>query len=223
MVNRRMWRAGGLSGPATWGLLACLALSGAGGAGCGMMKALAYFAQPTSEKIAAEYNRLPGKTVVIYVWAPPEILWDYTKLRLDLSAYLGAYLQKHVKDVQVVDALRVEAFIEKKNAFELDPVELGKEFKADAVVHLSVFQFSVREPGMAHFYRGRIGSSVAVHDLTATAGPERVTLKDVKVVVPESGPVGLDNTTAAQIRQEAYDAFTVEVGKKFHEFERQLD
>lgn len=188
--------------------------------GCSLIKAAAYFAQPETVKVAPEFNRLPEKQVLVYVWAEPEILWNYSKLRLDLSAYLGAYLRQHVEKVTMVDAIQVERYVEQQRTPDLDPVELGRQFKADMVIHVSVHQFSIRDPEMAHFYRGRIGASVQVYDLTSPDEPERVVLQDVMVVVPEEGPLGLENATAAQVRQMSYDAFTVAVGKKFHQWER---
>lgn len=202
------------AGLAMAGLLCC---------GCSYIKAMAYFMQPTSEKVNPEFSRLEGKHVLVYVWAPPEILWDYTKLRLDLSAYLGAYLQKQVPKVRMVDAVQAEKYIEQQRMADLDPVELGRHFKADVVLHLSVYQFSMRDPEMAHFYRGRIGASVHVYDMAKPEEPERIILQDAKVVVPEEGPVGIENTTADKIRQQTYDAFTVEVGKKFHQWERPIE
>ena len=61
-----------------------------------------------------------------------------------------------------------------------------------------------------------------VHDLTKTPA-ERVTLGDVRVSVPEKGPVGLSNIRPEQIRQMTYDAFAVQVGRKFHEWERPVN
>jgi hypothetical protein len=189
---------------------------------CTAMKSLMLQAAPKSETIPAEFNRLTGKKVLIFVWAPPEILWDYPKVRLDLSSYVGAYLGKNVEKITLIEPLRVEEYLEKGNSFETDPVELGKHFRADMVVHLSVYQFSMRDPGMAHYYRGRINSSVVVHDLTREGEPaERIPLKDVMVAVPDKA-MGYPNIRADQIRQATYDAFAVEVGKKFHEFERPI-
>jgi len=81
----------------------------------------------------------------------------------------------------------------------------------------------MRDPGMANFYRGRIGSSVVVHDMSKPNEPaERVQLKDVRVAVPDDKSAGFPNIRPDQIRQATYDAFAVEVGKKFHETERPI-
>ncbi len=192
--------------------------------GCGLTRALIVQTAPTTEKVAPEFNRLPGKKVLVYVWAPPEIRFDYPKICYELSAYVSAYLQQYVEDVQITEPVRIENYIEKKGAFQGDPVELGKHFRADMVVHLSVYKFSIRDPGYAHYYRGRINSSVAVRDFTnAGKAPEAIILKDVAVVVPEKNPIGFNNVDATQIRQATYDTFAVEVGKKFHVYERPVD
>jgi hypothetical protein len=195
----------------------------AGCGGCAFIKAASYFLQPTSETINPEFKGLASKEVLIYVWAPPEITWDYPKLRLDLSAYLGDYLKEKVPKARMVDALTVERYLEQQNTLEQDPAELGKHFKADVVLHLSVYEFSIRDPDMAHFYRGRLGASVQVYDMVKSEEPERTTLQDAKVIVPEDAPIGIENTTADRIRQATYDAFTVEVGKKFHQWERPIE
>jgi len=191
--------------------------------GCAMIKASAYFLQPTSETMNAEFKGLEGKQVLIYVWTGPEIAWDYPKLRLDLSAYLGDYLHKKVPKARMVDPLQVERFLEQRNTLEQDPAELGRHFKADVVLHLSVYEFSMRDPEMAHFYRGRLAASIQVYDLAKPEEPQRTLLQDAKVVVPEDAPIGIENTTADKVRQMTYDAFTVQVGKKFHQWERPIE
>jgi hypothetical protein len=206
----------------SWWLCASVGAVGALSTGCSYIKAAAYFMQPTSEKINPEFSRLEGKQVLVYVWTEREIAWDYPKLRLDLAAYLGSYLQKQVPKVRMVDPLQVERYLEQQTTPTVDAAELGRHFKADVVIHLSVYEFSMRDPQMAHFYRGRIGSSVHVYDMTKAEEPERIMLQDAKVVVPEQGPVGIENTTEDVIRQQTYDAFTVEVGKKFHQWERPI-
>lgn len=219
-------RGGGLGGR-RWlirsGMCVGLGLTWLSCSGCSIIKAAAFFAQPETEKMNPEFNRLEGKQVLVYVWAPPEIMWDYPKLRLDLSAYLGAYLKQKVPTARTVDPMQVEKHIEQQRTFDLDPVELGRHFKADMVIHLSVYHFSIRDPEMAHFYRGRLSASVHLQDLTKPDEPERIVLSDAKVVVPEQGPVGLENATADQVRQQTYDGFTVEVGKKFHQWERPIE
>jgi hypothetical protein len=200
--------------------LVCCALLA--GSGCEAIKAIMVQAAPTSEKVQPEFNRLAGKKVLIYVWTEPNISWDYPKIQLDIASYVGGYLQKNVKNITLIEPARVESYLEEIRRYEADSVEVGKHFGAEMVIHLSVYQFSMRDPGMAHYYRGNMASSIIVHDLTKQP-PERVTLGDVRVSVPEGGPVGFSNIRPEQIRQMTYDAFAVAVGKKFHEWERPVE
>ncbi len=189
--------------------------------GCGYLKAIAALTAPDTEKVPAEFNRLSGNKVVIFVYAPPDTLWDYPKVRLDLAAHVASYLKENVKNVEIVDPFRVESYMEQGNRFEMDPLDIGQYFRADMVLHLSVLEFSMRDPEMAHFHRGRIQASVVVYDRTKTdQPPERNPLHDVLVVFPEEGPVGFANATPDQIRKATYEAFAVEVGRKFHAHER---
>ncbi len=193
----------------------------AGSGGCSFIKTAMLMTSPQTEKVDAEFNRLEGHKALVYVWAPPEVLWDYPKVQLDLAAYVTAYLEKNVKKVTMIPAVRVESYLEKSGSLQVDPVELGKHFEVDMVVHVSVFQFSMRDPGYAQFYRGRIGASVVAWDLSKPGEPaDRVPLRDVMVVVPPDSNLGYINTRPEQIRQATYETFAVEVGKKFHEWER---
>ena len=192
--------------------------------GCNISRSLFYQTAPTKEKVEPEYAGLVGKKAVVYVWAPPEVLWDYPHIRVDLGALLGSYLRDSVKGVQVEDAMRVETFLRGQTSTNPDPTEIGRQFHADVVIQVSVYKFSLRDPGMSQFYRGRLSSSIVVHERGAKDEPaKRVPLKDVNTVVPEEGPLGYHNVPAEQVRDMTYRAFTQTAGRKFHEWERELD
>lgn len=203
--------------------IALLLLLTAVAGGCQAFKFAAFATAPATEKVDAQCRLLDNHKVLVYVWAPPEVLWDYPKLRLNLSAYVSGYLLEHVENVTVVNYYRVESYIEKNNALEIDPVEIGKHFQADVVLQLDVYKFSIRDPGRAHLYRGRLGAGITVFDLTAEDGADRVPLKDVEIAYPEDRVVGFANARPEAIRQQTFDLFAVEVGKKFHDYERPLD
>jgi len=201
------------------GVLLLLALA----AGCNMMKALAYHTAPQTERMDAEYATLAGQKVVVYVWTRPETLWDYPQLRLDLAAHASAYLKQNVPKVEVIPAAQVEAHLKSLSTMNPDPAEIARHFNANHVIHLSVYKFSMRDPGLSQFYRGRISASVVVLDLTAKDGTvRRVPLEDVTTVIPEEGPLGYHNVSADQIRDMTYREFTQTTGRKFHSWEREV-
>ncbi|MBI4578099.1 MAG: hypothetical protein HY718_00260 [Planctomycetes bacterium] len=193
------------------------------GGGCTAMRSLLYQTAPQKEDVAPEYAGLPGRKAAVYVWARPESLWDYPQMRLDMAAHLSAYLKENVKNLEVIPAPQVESYMKTLSNMSPDPADIGRHFHADMVVHLSVYKFSIRDPGMSQFYRGRISASVAVLDMTARDGTvQRVPLQDVNVVVPEEGPLGYYNVTADQVRDATYREFTQATGRKFHPWQKDL-
>lgn len=192
-----------------------------------LMTAIASTTTSTLETVPPEFSRLPGHTVLVYVWSPAEIRWAYPKVRLDLSAYLCEYLEQNVENITVVDYWQVESFFEQRSTYQLREVEqmLAREFNADMVIHLSVYKLSMRDPGFGQFYRGRLAASVVVHDFTRLDAPERIPLQDVEVANPEPSerPIGIANASPTEIRRATYDRFTVKVGRKFHEYQRDSD
>ena len=204
---------------------AALALAAATSGGCNAiqaMRSLIYQTAPQTEPVDAEYAGLDDHKVLVYVWANPETLWDYPHLRLDLTAHLSSYLKENVKKADVIPAPQVEAHIKSLSTMHPEPADIARHFHADEVIHVSVYKFSMRDPGMSQFYRGRLSASVVVNDLTAKDGTvKRVPLQDVVVVVPEAG-LGLHDTTADQVRDMTYREFTQATGRKFHKWEREL-
>lgn len=186
-------------------------------------RSVQYQTAPTSEKVEPEYATLEKNKAVVYVWAKPEALWDYPQMRLDIAAHLSAYLDENVPELEIVPAPQVEKYIKSLSTMAPDPADVGRHFRADKVVHVSVYKFSLRDPGMSQFYRGRISASVVVLDLSSDDGTvKRVPLEDVVTVVPEEGLLGLHNTTAEQVRDMSYREFTTATGRKFHEWEREI-
>lgn len=216
MSSISVWRAGPRL--LSWAICGCLALT----AGCDAIKQIALQTAPQTEKVTAEFSRLPGHKALVFVWVPPEVKWDYPYLRVDVAAHVSAYLSDNLKDVSVVDPRQVEDYIARTRQAEMDPVAVGKHFQADMVVYLAIYHFSVRDPGMAHYYRGRMSASVEVQDLTG-ATPERFPLRSVESAYPEKDPISFATVQPEQIREATYQVFTTEVGRKFHEYERPLD
>lgn len=194
----------------------------AAASGCNVMRSIAVQTAPQTEKIDAEYAELSGKKVLVYVWAKPETLWDYPQLRLDLAAHLSAYLKENVAGVEVIPAKQVEAHLKSLPTMNPDPAELARQFHANSVVHVSIYKFTMRDPGLSQFYRGRISASIIVLDLAAADDTvKRLPLPDVSVVIPEEGPLGYYNVSADQVRDMTYREFTQTTGRKFHNWEKE--
>ena len=220
---RVRWQVRGV-GWLAWMLVMAVVM--AGSVGCNVtevMGGILYQTAPRTEKVDAEYTGLEGRKTLVYVWIKPEMQWDYPEMRLDIAAHLSAYLKENIKKIEVIPAPQVEARIKSLSTMNLDPADLAHYFHADQVVHVSIYKFSMRDPGMAQFYRGRISGSVVVLDLSVKDEPaKRVPLKDVVVAVPEGGPGAHESQTSAdQLRELTYREFVLGVGRKFHPWERE--
>lgn len=205
-----------------WALVLSVPLAASGCNLTELTKTILVQSVPHTEEVPAEFNRLKGKTVLVYVWVHHEIRWAYPRARLELAGYLSEYLKENVERVTPVDYYLLESYLEKGNVSEMDPAEPGRHFNADMVVHLAVHRFSLRDKEMAHFYRGRLGAAVSVIDLSKPEeAPERIPLGEVEVAVPEDGSVGFVNKTGNEVKQLTYYAFTERVGRKFHAYRRE--
>ena len=178
--------------------------------------------QPT-KKVAAEFSRLPGHKVVVLAWVEPGALLDYPYARYDAANHIRAHLAPHLEETDFVDPARVEDYLESSYSAATDPVAVGKKFKADFVVYAELTRFSVRDPSAPQLYRGRIESSVVVYDLTVDEGePNRFELTPVKVVVPEEGPIAVNQTHPTEVRRATCEELGAAVAQRFYEHEAEL-
>lgn len=195
----------------------------AGSAGCNWMLPLAMATAPHSQKIPPEYAKLPGRTAAVVVIADQETLYDYPNVRLELSSYVTDLLKSRVRDARFIAPRRIEDFLQSEEGSNEDPQVIGRHFDADMVIQVMLLEFSMRDPELATFCRGRITASVTVFDLTDPNGvAQRTALKDVEVVYPTDRPVGYEANMANIVRQKTYEAFADAVGRKFYEYEKEI-
>jgi len=190
-------------------------------ASCNLLTPLAVLVEPT-KKVAAEFDKLPGKRVAVLVWTEPATLFDYPHTRFELATYVGDKLHSEMGQrelaTEVVDPRDVEDFIQKNVGAQIDPYAVGKKFNADYVVFLELLQFQLRDPMAPQFLRGRIEASVTVHDVRADAASQRrFDLITVQCEYPDDAPVPLSATNAPLIREATYHKFAEQVARKFYE------
>lgn len=174
------------------------------------------------KKISPEFDRLANSRVVILAWTDPATLFDYPHARFELASYVGEKLSAEMAQrslaTEVVDARDVEDYLQRTLDAQIDPQAVGREFDADYVVYIEVYEFQIRDPDIPQFLQGRIDASVSVHDIHADPGtPRRYELTEVKCLHPEGGPVTFSPTNAPVIRRSTYRKFAEQVARKFYE------
>jgi hypothetical protein len=192
-------------------------------AGCSWLIPFALM-QEHKRKVPAEFARLEGKRTLVTVWAPPETLFDYPRVRLELTSFIVDKLKAEVKSIHVVDPVKVEDHIQRTLSVDVDPQRLGRQFGVDMVVYLELLEFHIRDPHVPDLVQARIRASVQVYDLTADADePRSYELTSVDITEPESGPQLMTQANVVQVRRAAYVKFAEAVARKFYTWEEIIE
>jgi len=189
--------------------------------GCNLLTPLA-FVGDYKKSVSPEYDKLAHKRVTILVWTSPATLFDYPYARFELASYVGEKLKTEMAQrnlaIDLVDPRDVEDHLQRELRAQADPVAVGREFDADCVLYLEVFEFQMRDVRQPQLLQGRISASTTLYDLQAAgAEPARYDLTPVDCVHPEGTPAVMGPTNAPLIREQAYRKFAEQVARKFYE------
>lgn len=174
------------------------------------------------KSVSAEFDKLSGKRVLVFVWAEQETLFDYPHIRYELAGHVKDRLENNVEDCQVVDPAGVEDYVQRKFEAANDPHQTGRHFQADMVLYVELLQFQVRDPNSPDLLQGKLSTAITVFDLSAD--PDQLnefTLAPVDVTYPEQ-PTIMSRRNAMLIRRETYSKFAEELVQKFHEHQVDL-
>lgn len=185
--------------------------------GCKLI-ALPFFAfgQDQTKKVPAEYPYLEGKKVAILVWVDEYTSFQYQFLPLEVSEHVRAALEGSVRGVSVVPNRQIIDYQKREpNWQSRNPAEIGKEFGADRVIVIEVTQYTTREPGSTHLYRGHMGGNVKVLDTAyPQSGPAYQTEIEVAYPPDRIAAYGTDERT---LRRAIMELFANDLASRFHE------
>ncbi|MFA5865871.1 MAG: hypothetical protein WC975_14460 [Phycisphaerae bacterium] len=190
--------------------------------GCNLIAApLAVLGQGQTRKVPAEYAELPGKHLVIWVWADESLLFDYPAIREDVASHARYFIKEHVKNAKIVDIAVVDKF--QRSQYEADSmpiVQIGRKFNADVILFIQVSDFVTRPGSAPNLFQGRINAQSALYDcngILPVENPQRkVWSGKIEVVYPEH-PMGMMETTDLRIRSALLQLFGEKLAKKFYE------
>ncbi len=154
VLRRRLWRQAG----AALTVAATLLI-----AGCRPAALLYYLLLAPEPKIAAEFDKLEGKKVVVLVYATAAARYAYPSIEADLRRHIVRELLNNVEDIEIADPDEVVAWCSRNEGFSL--AEVGKEFAADYVVYVEIQQFAISDPASPQLYRGRAAATIQVADV----------------------------------------------------------
>ena len=187
---------------------------------CNLLTPLIFMGEH-KKQISPEFDKLARSRVAILAWTDQATLFDYPHARFELASNVGEKLaaemaQRSLK-TEVVDPRDIEDFLQRDIDAQIAPQAVGREFDADYVIYLEIFEFQIRDPDIPQFLQGRIDASISVHDIRADPGTDRTDeLTAVEWLHPEAGPVTFSPTNAPTIRRSTYRKFAEQVARKFY-------
>ncbi|HUT60987.1 MAG TPA: hypothetical protein VNA25_24330, partial [Phycisphaerae bacterium] len=122
------------------------------------------------------------------------------------------------KDLRIVEPTKVLSYQEEHISWDtMDKTELGRVFGADLVLYVTLVEFSTREPGSVHLYRGIITAEASLYK-TALAEPDSRVWKsdDIRVIYPEDSPSGVSAANDLLIRRNTVWLFADRLVKRFY-------
>lgn len=199
----------------------CLALL-APLAGCNHAAYWLYLLMPEpTETIEAQFAELDGHVVAVIVYADQAIQYSYPSASLEVSARVSAELQEQLENVTTVDPLKIYKYQQQNIHWDtMSKTELGEVFGADYVLFITLLEFSTREQGSLHLFRGRLNAECAIYDVSQPEGDCREwDTSGISVQFPKNGPVGQFSNDDHRIRYETIRRFAHALVRNFYEHE----
>lgn len=185
--------------------------------GCGIVKYMAYVLAPAMPDtvVEPEYTGLEGHSVMVVVYADAGTMFEYPRARLEVALAISNQLKANVKNVRVIDPLRVIRWQDENlNWDNTDRTKMGQIFGAQYMLYVALSKFTTREPGSEYLFHGDIQADIFLHQTSLEDRKSRVWIaNDVRVQCP-AGPVVADNDN--RIRLETVGMLADFVAKKFY-------
>jgi hypothetical protein len=213
-------RQGQVTSPVLLATLPIVLLVGLVLPGCNVARFGAYvFAPRDNEMIDAEYDDLAGQTVAVVAYVPRRVEFEYPTVRADIIYTVSAELRRRVDGAELIPPQDVVDWQDSQLHWaDLDRAEIGRRLGAERLVFIALHEFSTREPASVNLFRGRATAEVSVYDAAGSGEQACVWRIDepVRIVYPESGPVGRVGENDYDIRVATQALLTRDLVKPFY-------
>ncbi len=174
----------------------------------------------TTVKVEAEYLGLKDKSIAVLVVPNAGTQLHFPDAQLDVCKAVTARINVHVPGVKVINPDDIVAY-QKQNPhwITLPYGELLEALKVERIVHISLTQYDVHEPGNRHVWRGNIAARVSVAELEADNPDNFVYSKVVHVMYPQDSSIGLLHSDRETIELGTLKQFAYITAGLFHNYE----
>ncbi len=176
---------------------------------------------PPTETIKAEFDKLPGHTIAVVIYVDEKVQWEYPYARLRVSSMITDQLRTRLKEenIKLIDPRLVVKFQHENIHWdEMDKTQFGKRFEADYLLYVTLVEYSSRERGMVHLYRGRITAEASIYDTSKVERASRVWKNDdFRIIYPPDDAIGRPGEDDLTIRYETERRFAEVLIRKFYD------
>lgn len=179
--------------------------------GCSTLLTAAYVLMP--EDTPAEFKGLKGKHVAVVCKPIVELEFTDAGSARELSATVGALLERNVRKARVIDQQEVARWID-ENSW-VDYPTLGKSLDADIVVGIDLEEFRLHEGST--LYRGRATAHVRVFEVAT-----KKVLFDKRIddfAFPANSAIPATDRSEAEFRGMFLQTLSQKISRCFHAYE----
>lgn len=199
-------------------LLLVLALLPAGG--CQLFGWVAKGAGLDQRKvnIPAEYTGLRGKRVAVVVNADQATYFEHPAAALRITRAVSQRLRADVPDIGIINPDDIDRF-QRQNPYwhTLQYGELTRRLGVERLVYIDLIDFTLRERGNAHIWKGQLLAQVGVAEADGPAPDKLAYLQSLRTEFPPDQPVGVVNSDDATIEAGMLAVFAQQVANLFRD------
>jgi hypothetical protein len=184
-----------------------------------------------TETVEAEYEGLEDTRLAVVVYPMSEaILYNHPQADLELAFAITGALRRaqqegKLKDLRIIDPRRVAGYLQRDLQWEALPKDkLAERLGAKHLLLVTITEFSTREPGSLHLYRGRVSGEAALYQ--AGLEDERAmvwhTRDAIRVEHPKDRPVGNLGEDDTAVRRPTEALFALKLARKFYDHKEKV-
>ena len=187
---------------------------------CSCMQMLIMTAPDPVEEVTAEFDKLPGRRVLVLVWAEAATVFEYPHIQFELARYVNYHLKTNVDPIALITAREVAAYQRDTPGWESLPLDqVGSHFDVDYVIYLELPEYTIRGPGTQYLLAGRGRVAMSVYDVHGPGGRRHVYRGEAQGRFPESGNLGEFDTDAVVIHNGTLNTLGLAAARKFFDHE----
>jgi len=187
---------------------------------CGGCNYIAYLLAPPlpAKRVPAEYSGLAGKKLLILVYAPETIHYDYPLAEAQVAANVAQSLGKHTK-AKIIPIGEVLNYQETNLHWRQLPLkEIARHFAAEQVLYIELQVYRGHDPLSANLLRGRIQADCSLHEF-ADKDKQRMVIvwrNTVAATFPAKQPVSIYDASEPAVLQQTLSIFAENLARKFY-------